>query len=63
MGSLFTSRFLHRANWDGTVDSICGVCFIKVARAKCESDLDKAEGDHRCDPWMLEPYDQPKSSD
>ena len=57
MDSLLTDQFLHRANWDGTYDSVCLVCYTTVARAaKYESDLDKAEEDHRCEAWMFEPF-------
>jgi hypothetical protein len=58
-----TNQFAHRANWDGTFDSICRVCFVTVGQAKCESDLDKAQEDHRCEPWLLQLYGHPKGSD
>jgi hypothetical protein len=64
MSSSLTGQFLRRAHRDdGTYDSVCLVCCVTVASAaKCESDLDKAEEDHRCEAWMFEPYDQAKSS-
>jgi hypothetical protein len=57
MGSSSSDQFLHRANSDGTYDSVCLVCAVAAVRAaKCESELDKADEDHRCEPWMLEPF-------
>lgn len=51
VGSSSDSQFLHRANRDGSFDSICKECFRTVATVKCESDLNVAERDHVCDPW------------
>jgi hypothetical protein len=40
--------FAHRQNSDGSYDSICGVCFAKVALGKKETDLESAEAAHIC---------------
>ena len=56
-----TQQFLHRANSDGTYDSVCLMCGVAAVRAaKCKSDLDKAEEDHRCEAWMFEPFCNPR---
>ena len=44
-------RFTHRENGDGTVDSICGSCFLVVARAFEEADLERLERRHECQPF------------
>jgi hypothetical protein len=46
--------FVRRAIPDGTTDSICEKCFVIVATATCEADLDSAERCHKCDPSRLE---------
>jgi hypothetical protein len=44
-------RFTHRFNTaDGTVDSICHLCFHTVATTFREPDLDASERAHVCDP-------------
>jgi hypothetical protein len=48
------SHFAHRLNEDGTTDSICKVCFVTVANATWEADLESAEREHKCEPWRLE---------
>jgi len=45
--------FTHRSNPDGTIDSICRSCFITVARAFWEADLERDEHCHVCDPVDL----------
>jgi hypothetical protein len=56
MGSPSTGQFVHRANWDGTFDSICRECVATVATAACESELEEAERDHVCSPWMRQRF-------
>jgi hypothetical protein len=46
-------RFAHRRNADGTIDSICPICFVTVHTATCESDLSASEREHACDPVLL----------
>jgi hypothetical protein len=46
--------FVRRANPDGTTDSICEKCFVIVATATCEADLDSSNRNHKCDPSKLE---------
>lgn len=40
--------FPHRRNLDGTIDSICTMCFATVATKGHESDLKAAEDAHLC---------------
>ena len=51
-------KFIHRFNNDGTIDTVCRVCFITVATRTCESDLERLEHDHLCNPWMVARYKQ-----
>lgn len=46
-------RFAHRANRDGTTDSICKECFVTVCTSTWESELARAERDHACDPEIV----------
>jgi hypothetical protein len=58
-------HFPRRANADGTKDSICPRCFMTVAIATVEADLDLMEALHICDPERLRPFrrDEDQSSD
>lgn len=47
------SDFVHRSNSNGTTDSICKSCFLTIATAMWEADLDSAERQHKCDPFRL----------
>ena len=49
-GSSVFSRFAHRLNDDGSVDSICLHCFRTVASKNFESALAMVESQHKCDP-------------
>lgn len=49
-------NFAHRANEDGTIDSICRECLATVATSQWEADLEKAEQAHVCDPAELERF-------
>jgi hypothetical protein len=49
-----TSEFPHRSNKDGTIDSICPHCFIKIGTATWEVDLERTEADHVCDRERLQ---------
>jgi hypothetical protein len=53
--------FAHRANPDGTFDSICTACFATISRQECEADLEQFERSHTCNPWELERFKQVKS--
>lgn len=44
-----SSRFVHRANDDGIMDSICKGCFAIIATSMWEADLERAEEAHFCD--------------
>lgn len=45
--------FLHRANRDGTTDSICKDCFATVCTSVWETELSRAERNHVCDPNVV----------
>ncbi len=49
-GSPATSQYAHRPNHDGTLDSICKLCYLTVARAFREADLAHLELRHVCQP-------------
>lgn len=42
------SNFPHRLNRDGTIDSICRVCFVTVASVRDEAELAHHEAVHVC---------------
>ncbi len=43
-------HFYHRSNRDGTTESICSRCFLRVAREFQASELARYEIAHVCDP-------------
>jgi hypothetical protein len=45
--------FVRRANSDGTTDSICRECFVTVCTSARETELERAERGHICDPSAL----------
>lgn len=51
--SLHRPKFVRRANRNGTTDSICCKCFITVATARKECELEAPERTHVCDPTLL----------
>jgi hypothetical protein len=53
-----TPYFVHRANQDGSQKSVCLRCFVTVASAFFESDLEKTEQYHLC-AGTFEPKDLP----
>lgn len=52
-----SSRFAHRSNLDGTVDSICMRCIATVVTVYDESELLRFEHEHICDPVKVERFD------
>jgi hypothetical protein len=46
-------KFPHRRNSDGTLDSICAACLLKLAMAQSEEQLHSLESSHVCDPIRL----------
>jgi hypothetical protein len=50
------SQFAHRPNRNDTIDSVCRLCFATVATSQLESDLERKEQEHVCDPWTVEHY-------
>jgi hypothetical protein len=55
--------FVHRANRDGTTDSICTCCFATVCTSTWETDLAGAERDHVCDPNVVARWEQMQQRD
>lgn len=51
-----SSRFPHRTNPDGTIDSICPHCFATIGTSTWEADLESIEAAHVCDPARLTYY-------
>jgi hypothetical protein len=47
---LNTNHYAHRPNYDGTLDSVCKLCYLTVARAYRETDLIHLEVRHICQP-------------
>lgn len=52
------SQFPHRTNQDGTIDSICPHCFLTIGSSSCESDLERMESAHVCDPLLVSYYEE-----
>jgi len=48
--------FAHRNNLDGTCDTICSRCFQTIATVRDEAEFPKIEGQHICDPHILERF-------
>ena len=46
-------RFFHRANQDGSFDTICYRCLTVVAAEKKEIDLERFEQEHICEPHLV----------
>jgi hypothetical protein len=49
-GSKAPAQYAHRRNADQTLDSICKLCYLTVARAYREVDLALLELRHVCQP-------------
>ena len=56
MDSSLRPTFVHRANRDGTEDSICLQCSVIVCTSVWEDDLDQAKKIHACNPDPLAPW-------
>ena len=57
MNQTYTIKFIHRINEDGSIDSICRDCFVTIATARTQSDLQAQERQHSCEPMILERYE------
>jgi hypothetical protein len=44
-------RYVHLPNKDGSVDSMCSVCFTTVASVRDEVELAQYERTHVCNPF------------
>jgi hypothetical protein len=57
MISMDNDQFLHRVNYDGSVDSICMCCFQTIASLRSGAVLADAEHQHKCDgpPLFISP--------
>lgn len=51
------SKFAHRSNLDGTMDTICTRCITTVATVYEEGELLRHEQQHICDPVLVERFD------
>lgn len=51
--TLHTGRFTRRYNQDGTIDSLCRDCFVTIDKVQSESEIDREENRHVCDPQAL----------
>jgi hypothetical protein len=56
MLSSASTHFPHRVNEDGIVDSICPRCYVTIGSSERESDLEKMELAHVCDPSLVNYY-------
>lgn len=45
--------FLRHVNTNGTIDSVCRTCFVTVASASKELELEEPERTHVCDPQVV----------
>lgn len=55
------TKFLHRVNADGTINSICHQCFRTIANVRDQTGLEQLEREHICDPkdimhWHGDPH-------
>jgi len=46
-------EYPHRANKDGTIDSICPLCYVTLGTSHFEADLERMEVKHICNPARL----------
>ena len=46
------SRFAHRLNSNGTLDSTCRTCFARVAAEVSADRLEQHESAHVCSPYL-----------
>lgn len=53
-----SSRFPHRINRDGTIDSICPHCYVTIGTSTWEADLERMEAAHVCEPARLSYYEE-----
>lgn len=58
MASPVSSTFIRRPKSRRITESTCARCFLIVATAKRETELDRAEQGHVCDQWLLEQWKQ-----
>lgn len=52
--SLLKPSFLRHQNANGTFDSVCKNCFVTVATAPREFELEEPERNHVCDPQVVQ---------
>lgn len=51
--SIQTPKFDHRLNENGSVDSYCSQCFVRVTTSDSKTEVETKEKEHRCDPILL----------
>lgn len=49
-------HFTHRLNSNGTLDSTCRSCFVRVAAEVSAERLDEQESAHVCSPYLVERF-------
>jgi hypothetical protein len=49
--------FPHRINPDGTIDSICPLCYVTVGTSSHVADLERMEAAHFCEGGRLRYYE------
>ena len=62
MAQTYTLQFIHRINEDGSIDSICRDCFLTVATATNQGELEREEHRHVCDAWLVQRYKKVRAS-
>lgn len=50
------TEFSHRPVPDGLTVAFCNKCFATIATSHWEAELDQAERQHVCDPYLLEQW-------
>ena len=50
--------FARHLNNNGTLESICTRCFVAITKSRNESELERKEKLHVCNPWVVERYQE-----
>jgi hypothetical protein len=56
-----TLEYPRRTNLDGTIDSICPLCYLTVGTASSKADLERVEAEHVCEPSRLAYFEEGRS--
>jgi hypothetical protein len=52
------TKYPHRMNKNGTIDSICPRCYATIGTSMWESDLESMEAAHVCEPSRLSYFEE-----